>query len=83
MIESRNVIITNTKPHKVMTKIPKILIGTLLVFWLVVITNSCFGQAERTKVNTNQSWKYFDQAPENTKEAVITSENRELKNDDF
>lgn len=53
-----------------MTNIPKIVIGSLLVVWVAIITNSCFGQAERTKVNINNEWKYLEQATESIKEVI-------------
>ena len=53
-----------------MTNIPKIVIGLLLVVWMVMITNSCYGQAERTKVTINKDRKYLQQATESTKEAM-------------
>ena len=53
-----------------MTSIPKIVIGSLLVVWVVIITNSCFGQTQRTTVNINEGWKYLEHATESTKEAM-------------
>lgn len=56
-----------------MTNIPKIVIGSLLVVWVVIITNSCFGQSQRTKANINQGWQYLESATTSSKEALSSN----------